>query len=718
LNDTAGYAGVSFFQEIIQAQLGILEGGSSPLPVSDPILIVLILLAATLAAPFLSRWLRLPDIAVLILAGVALGPHGSGVMMRNDAVMLFASVGLLSLMFLAGIEIDIREYRKSRAKSYIFGTLTFVLPMALGFFGGLSLMGMAPLEALLLASLLSSHTLIAYPVLSRLRIAGDEVVAVTVGGTIIANVASLLVLSVAVSLSEGGIASGFIIMIFAKLLLFMFFMLFLLPRIAAWALERLEGDGRLQFLFAFAALFFSAALAGLAGVEPIIGAFMSGVALGRSVPSVSPLGNRLEFFGNAIFIPSFLISVGMLVDIRIIFSDSKTIFAASVMMAVILISKWLAAFFSQKTFSWNWVRREFVFGLSIGQAAGTLAVAMVGYNLGIFGIEIVNGGIVTILIAAFLSPLLVQSMGRRIAAEASKGEGDQDYSRRRILIGAREEGGSERLLELALMLHDPKGITDIRAVTVVDSHTDTEKRVDAAEKYLAEFSREASAAGHKIDFGPRVAASVAAGLANGASEFSASDIVIGLGGRAGGPFRSKADAVLSDLALRSGTRILAARLCSPLATTPRMALFLPAEIEIEEDFAGTLTTIKTFVRQCRSELVCYGFASGIKNAHEIFDANPPLAGVRYEECGHEKFNRAYKQAEDLRCVLLARRDGASWSHEMKRIRQLVENLSGENPLIVFCPAVRRAGTTAAAAIPGALGRFWDKMRAPWLNKGK
>jgi len=687
-------------------------------------MIVLVLLATSLVVPFIARLLRLPEIAVLILAGVALGPYGSGIMERNEAVSLFAAIGLLSLMFITGIEVDIREYRKSSAKSFIFGAFTFALPMALGIPAGLFLLNMSFMAALLFASLVASHTLIAYPVLSRLRMAGNEVVSITVGGTIMATVASLLVLSVVVSLSDGKASVGFMIMIIVKLVFFMVFMLALLPRIAAQVLEKLEGDGKLQFLFVFAVLFFSSALAALMGMEPIIGAFMCGIAFGRSVPAVSPLGNRIDFFGNTIFIPSFLISVGMLVDIRIVFSDVRTVFAAAVMLGVILSMKWLAAFISQKIFSWNGVRREFVFGLSIGQAAGTLAVAMVGHQLGIFGIEIVNGGIVIILISAIVSPLIVQVTGRRIIAEEPPVHTDQDFSRRRILIGVREreeKGGNlnERLLELALMLHDPKGIMDMRAVTVVDSNRNVQKRVEAIGKHLSEFSKEVSAAGHKIDFGPRIASSTALGLADGANEFTASDIVIGLG-KNKPPFRSGMSAVLSDLSLRTDTRILAARLTSPLATASRMSLFLPQGIDIEEDFEGTLITVKTFARQSRcDELTCYGSALSVKNARAVFEANPPLAGISWEECDHVKLCRLLKEKEGIRCVLLARTDGASWSREMSQVKSILEGLSNDSQMIVFCPAVKRAEASGTSVVRGAIGKLWNSfMRVPWFRKGE
>jgi Kef-type K+ transport system membrane component KefB len=684
-------------------------------PFTDPVMIVLILLATALFVPFISRRIRLPDIAVLIIAGVLLGPYMGDLLTRDEAVKLFADVGLLSLMFLAGLEIDIREYRKSRAKSFIFGTLTFIVPMIVGYFAGVYTMGMNEMQALLFASLLASHTLIAYPVLSRLRIS-DEVVAITVGGTIIANVAALLVLSAVVSLHDGEMTTGLVAGIFVKLVLYMFFMITLLPRFAAWALAKLENDGKLQFLFVFVILFFSAMLAKLAGIEPIIGAFMSGIALGRSVPAVSPLGNRIDFFANAIFIPSFLISVGMLVDIHVIFSDSKTIYAALVMMAVILLSKWIAAFFSQKAFSWNWVRREFVFGLSIGQAAGTLAVAMIGVNIGIFGMEILNGGIVAILLTAILSPIIVQATGKRIACEAAPVQADQDFSRRRILIGAQEKTGNERLLELALMLHDPKGITDMRAVTVVDSYHDTKKRVEAIEKHLTEYSKDVAAAGHKIDFGPRIASSVAIGLANGASEFTASDIVIGLGQRKFVLSRTKVSTILTELAERTDTRIIAARLFSPLATTPRMALFLPPEIEFEEDFAGTIAAVKCFARQSHLEFTCYGTETSVKKARELFEANPSLAGITWEPCRHDALSHLLKEAEGLRCVLLARHDGASWSREMRQVKQVVDSLSNDSPLIVFCPSVKRSKASGVSVIPDTLGKFWGTLLKPWARK--
>ncbi|MDR2733476.1 MAG: cation:proton antiporter [Spirochaetota bacterium] len=682
------------------------------LPITDPIIIVLLLMATALIVPFIARRLHLPDIVFLIIAGILLGPHGAGILSRDqDAVALFAVVGILSLMFLAGLEIDIREYRKNRSKSIVFGALTFCTPMTLGFLSGMYLLDMSLLQSVLLASLLSSHTLLAYPVISRLRIGSDESVAVTVGGTIITDVAALLVLSAVVSMHTGEMTSAFIIESALKLFAFMFFELILLPRIASRALEKLENDGRKQFLFVFVVLFGSAFLAELAGIEPIIGAFMSGIALGRFVPPVSPLGNRIDFFGSTIFIPAFLISVGMLVDLAVIFADLRTVYVAVVMTLAVILAKWLAAFFTQKIFSWSRERCGIVFGLSVGQAAATLAAVTVGYKIGLFGHDVLNGSIVTIFVTALLGPLVAQIMGKRIAREMGQLQAEQDFSRRRILIGAEEKAGSERLLEVAIMLHDPKGITDMRAVTILDSSRDTPKRVEAIGKHLSHYAKEAAAAGHKIEFGPRISPSVAMGLANGAGEFSASDIVIGFSAKRTvfGPHRSP---VLDELVQRSGTRILASRLFSPLATMEKMTLLLPAGIELEEDFQGTLITLKSIALQSRSVLTCCGSAPGLALARTIFEASPSLAGILWEECGHEDLIRRIRDTEGVRCIVLARQEGASWSREMRQMKQLAYSLPRDVPVIIMFPSIKRE-SSAPGTVPEALGRIRDIFRNAW-----
>lgn len=680
------------------------------LPLSDPMMIFLALVATVFIVPFLCRKLGFPEIVGLIAAGVLLGPHVLRVLEQDRIVELFGVVGIILLMFIAGLEIDAADFRRYRGRSFFFGFLTFTIPMLLGTAAGLWVLRMETAAAVLLASMFASHTLLSYPLASRLRITGDEAVGVTVGGTIITDIAALMVLAVVVAAHGGNLSPAMGILMGLSLAALVVFTLGLLPPAAAAIYDRLEKSGDLQFLFTLVVLFLCAVLAELAGVEPIIGAFLAGIAVGRHIPPISPLANRIEFFGNAVFIPTFLISVGMRVDPKAFISDGESLMVSAVMVVCVTAAKWAAAFIVQKTSGWSSSRRSVVFGLSVTQAAATLAAVLVGHRVGIFGDAVLNGTIVMILATVILGAVAVQSGGSRMAAEAppaSRGRG-----KRRILLGVAKEESAERLLDLALLLEDGEGTPEIRGVSVVPPAAISDETAAEVEKRLRPLTEKAAAAGSFLDGATRVDQEAARGLANAAREYRASDILIGWRRRNSFFDRGTRD-IMEALEALSPERIMAARLSGPLGTLRMVELLLPGGVETDEDFRGCILICKLLARRVQGTLRCVGRRPALDRVRELMDEEPSFTGIAYIETKTGTAAAAASAERLLTVAVLPRRNTSSWTEETAALTAMIDKKLTDRDVLALFPrsAVPTGETPQQTGLMGILSRLASKMPA-------
>ena len=319
------------------------------LPIEDPILKFLLILVIILAAPLILNKLKIPYLLGLIIAGAVIGPHGLNLVLRDSSIILSGTAGLLYIMFLSGLDMDMSDFKHNSWRSLVFGLYTFCVPLGLGILAGHYLLGFPLYSSILLAGLFASQTLIAYPIVSKLGIARDKSVTISVGGTVITDTLALLLLTIIVGMATGNVDDHFWWRLTLSVVLCIVVIAVLFPLLAHWFFKHVS-DNISQYIFVLALVFLGAYLAQLAGLEPIIGAFLSGLALNRLIPRTSPLMNRIEFVGHAIFIPFFLIGVGMLIDYRAFFRDWDSIEVAAVMILLITAAKYIAAFLTQKTF--------------------------------------------------------------------------------------------------------------------------------------------------------------------------------------------------------------------------------------------------------------------------------------------------------------------------------------------------------------------------------
>ena len=508
------------------------------LPIENPVLIFAILLFIILVAPLLLKRFNVPSIIGWIIAGVIVGPFGLGLIdSSHSGVQMFSTIGLLYIMFIVGLELDFNEFIQNRNKSLTFGFYTFIIPLVIGFPVCYYLLEYDFNASFLTASMFSTHTLVAYPIVSRLGIARNQAVAVTVGGTILTDTAVLIILALILSSSDGGIDFFFVLRLILSLAIFSAIIFGLVPRLAKWFFKSADSEKYSNFIFVLFVVFAAGFLVEIGGIEPIIGAFAAGLALNRLIPHSSALMNRIEFFGNALFIPIFLISVGMLVDLSIVFDGPWTLIVAVTLTIVALIGKWVAAYATQKTFKYTLTQRNLIFGLSSSHAAATLAIILVGFRAGIIDEYILNGTIILILITCLVATIFTQKAAKEIAiseeSEPLTPSMMGDFAQEKILVPIANPSNIGYHVELALLLKDKKSVNSISLLGVMINNEEVERNIVSFRKQLQEFISTATAAEVDVDIITTIDHNASDGIVRIARETMTDLVVLGWPGRAG-----------------------------------------------------------------------------------------------------------------------------------------------------------------------------------------
>jgi Kef-type K+ transport system membrane component KefB len=510
----------SFFQQLIR---------EFRTPLTNPVLIFSLILLIILLSPIVLKKLNIPGIIGLIISGVVIGPHGLNILAKNSAIDLFSTIGLLYIMFIAGLELDMKEFQKHKNKSLVFGLFTFILPLSLGFPVCYYLLKYQINSSFLTASMFATHTLVAYPIVSRFGISKNKAVAITVGGTILTDTAVLLILAVVLGSANGSLNHEFWLRMGTSLAIFSVIMFFGVPRMAKWFFRKLESEKTSHYIFVLSVVFFSAFLAQVAGVEPIIGAFVAGLVLNKLIPHSSALMNRIEFIGNAIFIPFFLISVGMLVDIRVILKGPTALIVAGALTVTALVGKWLAALLMQKVFRYTRTERQLIFGLSAAHAAATLAIILIGYKEGILDENILNGTIILILITCLTASFVTENAAKKMVIDTDMEilpDAVTDSQQEHILLPVEDYRKIEPMLELAVFIKDKRSPNPITLLSIVPNNDETEKNLLIARKNMEDIQRLASATDTNINTIASIDYNAASGTIRTAKEIMADTILL------------------------------------------------------------------------------------------------------------------------------------------------------------------------------------------------
>lgn len=499
------------------------------LPVNDPVLVFAIILLIILISSVILRKFRIPGIIGLIISGIIIGPAGFNIIEKNQAIDLFATIGMLFLMFIAGLDLDQQQFRRTKYKSMLFGFLTYTIPFGIGLPVCYYLLDYNLISSLMISNMFATHTMVSYPIVSRLGLTRNEAVAVATGGTVITDTLVLFVLAVITgTATEGGRVSLYVTL-FVSFIFFLLFMVYAILPISRWAFRRLEDDNYSQFVFAAFVVFICAILAMAAGLEPIIGAFAAGFVLNRLIPAESILRNRIDFTGNALFIPFFLVSVGMIVDLRTIFTSPMAIIIAIVLTTVALAGKYAASEITSRILGFSSDQRRLLFGLTSSHAAAILAVIMVGYRTGIVDENVINGTIILILITCLVSSVVTESAGRKIALRGNESTNQSfDQLHETIIVSLSNPQNIDRLLDLAFALKKKNHANPLYGLFVVDDDETANEKLALARSTLDRAGGRALAAERKIETIVTIDNNVSAGIKRVAREKSATDIIIGV----------------------------------------------------------------------------------------------------------------------------------------------------------------------------------------------
>lgn len=557
---------------------------------------LLIIVCLLLFVPIVCKQLRLPSIVGLVLAGAAFGQFGLSLIQRSETVDLFAQIGMIYIMFLSGIEIDINDFRRSHNKSLLFGLFSFLFPAVLATAVFRLFFAYSWLTALLLGSMCGSHTLITYTAVSRYGIQRHSVVNISVGATMLAVTLSLLFLGGISAVASGNTDPMHGWKMLGWTGLFLALSIWVFPRLAAWFIKKVS-DPVLEFLLIALLVALSAWLTERAGLQTILGAFVAGIALNRLIPNLSPLMNRLSFIGNAVFIPVFLLSVGMMIDVRVFLSGWLTIVLAAVLVGVKLSGKWLAAFLAQRLFRFTAAERRLMTGLTAASAAGTLAVVTIGYSVGLFTVEILNATVLLILLSCIVASFLTEHAAREIAMAEKLATLDTQEAQH-VLVTLANEAHATSLMDVAFFTTPTSPSPAFTALAVIP-HPDKEEKVQPMLKRVAEH---ANAVNIQINQLTQVAANIANGIQQVAETEKITQLITGIDiDQTQQAFSHVLQSLISNISLP----ILVYHHRQPLSTIKTLRVAVPRNAERETGFLHWFEQIRCLAMQTSARVVFY-----------------------------------------------------------------------------------------------------------------
>ena len=665
-------------------------------PVTDPIWIFFIVLIIILFAPIILGKLKIPHIIGMILAGIVIGEHGLNILERDSSFELFGQVGLYYIMFLAGLEMDMEDFRKNKVKGLVFGLLTFIIPMALGIWTSISLLGYSMVTSVLLSSMYASHTLVAYPIVSRYGLSRQRSVNITIGGTAVTVTLALVILAVISGMYKGTVDSLYWISLVVKVTLLSAAIVFLVPVLGRWFFRKYD-DAVMQFIFVLALVFLGGGLMSLAGMEGILGAFLVGMVLNKLVPKVSPLMNRLEFVGNALFIPYFLIGVGMIIDLRSFVAGGEAMKVAVVMTVVATFSKWLAAFFTQKIYGMSRNERKMMFGLSNAQAAATLAAVLIGHEIilengeRLLNDDVLNGTVIMILFTCVISTIETERASRRFAMDqnsAASAEKDRQKEKERFLIPVANPDTIENLVNLALVVRDPKSRESIVALNVINDSGSSEAGESVGRKSLERAAMIASSADVRTDMVCRYDMNVASGIVHTLKEKNATDLVIGLHQKS-----SILDSFFGSLTgnILKGTyrEVMVARLEIPVNTLKGIVVTVPARAEFETGFARWSAHLCRMASQTGCRIHFHAEQETADRLRDLVGRSEARTLAVVETVESQPFPDRMASLkvgrEQLLVIVSARAGSVSYDSAFDRLPALINKNFAENSLLILYP---------------------------------
>ncbi len=677
------------------------------LPISDPTMIFFVVLMIILFAPIIMSKLRIPHIIGMVLAGVVIGKYGLDILERDVSFEIFGSVGLYYIMFLAGLEMDLESVKRNSRQFLIFGLLTCFVPLVLTYVMSQTLLGYSHPASFLLGCIMASNTLIAYPIVSRYGLQRHPSVQLSVGSSMISLFLALVMIAALSTLftaskTDSGHTS-LLLSLFSFLLSLAVFIagsIWLIPRLARYFLRRYS-DAVMQYIFVLAVMFLSAALSVAIGLEGIFGAFFSGLILNRYIPKVSPLMNRIEFIGNAVFIPYFLIGVGMLINVRTVFTSFEVLLVVCLIAFFGTFGKAVAAYISSLIFRLPQRDGNMMFGMTSAHAAGAIAMVMVGMRLevspGVYLVnsDMLNGVVMMILVTCIISTIMTDHASQQIVltqnrdaisypgATTNRNSPDDDE---KILLCVKYKEIAPQLLSIALLMRNQRLNRGLVALNVV---YDDEKSVAHREtglRLLEQLQQQASAAEVQMQTQVRLASNIANGIKHAFREFSSSEIIMGMHVHTERNPKFWGDFIQS---LYNGLnrQIILIRFVQPLNTLRRIQVAVPSRAEFEPGFHRWLERLSRLAGQLDCRIQFHGREESLMLIAEYINNRHPNVRAEYTPMAH--WNElpqlaATIQEDHMFVVITARKGTISYKNALERLPdELQKYFSGKNLMIIF-----------------------------------
>ncbi len=660
------------------------------LPLKNSVLILAITLLIILFSPLLFKRFRIPGVIGLIMAGVIIGPNSFHIIESTNSFELFSKTGLLYIMFLAGLEIDMQEFSHNRNKSLVFGALTFLIPISVGYVVCVYVFNFSLWPALLLASIFSTHTLLSYPIVSNMGIIKNRAVQVTFGGTIITDSAVLILLGVITNMVTGEVSGLFWLRVTVSLALLLFATLYLLPKISRWFFRNIEAQASSHYIFVLAVVFISGFLSELAGVEPIIGAFLAGLGLNKVIPHTGILMNRINFIGNTLFIPFFLISAGMLVDLRLFFQGGSALLFAGILCVVGIVTKYLAAWLTSLIYKYSRYERNLIFGLSVSHAAATLAVIKVGFDIGLFDQNVINATIILILISCLVSSFSTERAARKIAIL------EKDVVRRgndkpeRILIPVSNPENIQRLIDLALLIKDQNSHEPVYPLSIVEDDADADEKINVVKKVIEGVAEQISSGDKKVEVLKKVDLSIVDGIVRTAKAYNISDIIISYKAQQGNPNKIFGN-IANNLLGKSRQAIIISKILQPLSTFRRIIVVLSPNAELENGFKRSVIKINCLLKQLGEEKMIYGIQSTLDDFAGIANDRKKVFYKYQAVTDFEDFQPVNDvRNDDLFIFLNARKQTLSFDYHVDEMSRRLGRNNEFTSFTIFYPDISKA----------------------------
>ena len=603
--------------------------------VTDPTWIFFLVLVIILCAPLLLRRLHVPHIIGLILAGILVGKYGFNILERDSSFELFGQVGIYYIMFLAGLELDMGSVIHYGKRGMEFGALTFLVPFTMGFAASKWLLDYDTATSLMMASLFSSHTLVSYPIVNRFGVGKHGTVVISVVATAITTFLSLLVLAFVVGSLNPEADTLYWGLFAVKCIAYVAFVILAFPWTARRFLRR-HNDSVMQFVFILALVFLSAALAKMAGLEGLLGAFLSGLVINRLIPHTSPLMTRLEFVGNALFIPYFLIGVGMIIDVKVLLSDASTLLVVGVVVLVAMASKWIGAWLMNKRMKGSKASCTLMFGLSSAHAAGALAIVMIGTEEGLMDTTILNATVALILFSCIISSIATNRGACELMMNESSTEKNSGSYHGKCLITYDHPETVDVLTQLAILIRNPYIHDSLMGLSVnfdeenemgEDSIFAMEEGRNSAlrrsKQNLVEAKRIAAAADVNMVTLSRVSTNVASGILHTMKEHDVGEVILGMhlidGTAPAGSLGMVVDGVLKG----THREVMVVHPIVTPGTIRRVTVMVPQKAEYEVGFYKWLEHICRVGEQLDCHLIFYGWTETLSHISQYMAMKHP-----------------------------------------------------------------------------------------------